>query len=66
MCDSLYIKPGGAMPCWDDVGEDLILRRLDERRLVAGQESAIFFSPELKQIRAEFQAGRMPHPDFCS
>jgi hypothetical protein len=29
MCDSLYIKANGEMPCWDDVGESRVLRKLD-------------------------------------
>ncbi|MCG8462369.1 MAG: hypothetical protein MI919_39295, partial [Holophagales bacterium] len=66
MCDSLYVKPDGALPCWDDVGEDLILRRLDEAELVAGRERPIFHGPELVRLRRAFLEGRVPHPDFCS
>ncbi|MEM8995693.1 MAG: radical SAM protein [Acidobacteriota bacterium] len=66
MCDSLYVKPDGALPCWDDVGEDLILRTLDEKALIAGREQPIFSSPHLVEIRQAFLDGRMPHPDFCS
>ncbi len=66
MCDSLYVKPDGGLPCWDDVGEDLILRTLDEQKLIAGTEEPVFYTPELKHIRSSFRAGELPYPDFCT
>lgn len=66
MCDSLYVKPDGGLPCWDDVGEDLILRTLDEQKLIAGEEEPVFYTPELKHVRRSFQAGELPYPDFCT
>ncbi|MEM1179194.1 MAG: radical SAM protein [Acidobacteriota bacterium] len=66
MCDSLYVKPDGGLPCWDDVGEGLILRTLDEEALIAGREEPIFSSPHLVAIRRAFLEGRAPHPEFCS
>lgn len=65
MCDSLYVKPTGNLPCWDDVGEDLILRTLDERKLIAGEEEPVFSTPELVDIRKAFLEQRVPHEDFC-
>lgn len=66
MADSLYVKPNGDLPCWDDVGEELILRTLDEDKLIAGEEAPIVNTPELVDMRRAFRAGKAPHPAFCS
>lgn len=59
MCDSLYVKANGELPCWDDVGEDLILGTVDEK-------DSLFHSPALVEIRRAFLEGRDPHPQVCS
>jgi molybdenum cofactor biosynthesis enzyme MoaA len=66
MCDSLYVKANGEMPCWDDVGEQLILRRLSWTGVPEGTERDIFASPELVEIRRAFLEGRLPHEGLCT
>lgn len=65
MCDSLYVKANGEMPCWDDVGESRILRRLSFPSLLAGRESDLFSDSALQHIRTSFMNGRVPHPGLC-
>src|SRR6266487_4322445 len=65
MCHSLYVKANGEMPCWDDIGETLILRTLDESALQSNRESPIFHGPELQHIRKSFIAGQDPYPGLC-
>lgn len=59
MCDSLYVKANGELPCWDDVGEELILGTVNE-------SDSLFHSPALVEIRKAFLEGRDPHPEVCS
>jgi molybdenum cofactor biosynthesis enzyme MoaA len=66
MCDSLYIKANGELPCWDDVGEALILRTIDEQALLLQQEAPLFDFPRLVEIRRAFLAGKDPHQQLCS
>jgi molybdenum cofactor biosynthesis enzyme MoaA len=66
MCDSLYVKANGELPCWDDVGEDLILGSIDERELLSEEDRTLFHSPALVEIRRAFLEGRDPHPGVCS
>jgi hypothetical protein len=54
MCQSLYVKANGDLPCWDDAGEELILRTLNPNRLQHGAEETIFYSPPLQHIRQSF------------
>jgi hypothetical protein len=65
MCHSLYVKANGEMPCWDDTGETLTLRVLDETALGENRESPIFHGAELHHIREAFLDGRVPHPGVC-
>jgi tetratricopeptide (TPR) repeat protein len=65
MTAGLYVKANGELPCWDDVGEDRILRVLDPKRLAAGEEADLFRFPGLQEIRRAFLEGRDPHPDLC-
>ncbi len=65
MCHSLYVKANGELPCWDDVGEDLIHRTLDVDSLKNGRESSLFQSPELLHIRRSFLRGEYPYPGLC-
>src|SRR3954471_3325243 len=66
MCNSLYVRANGELPCWDDVGKlELVFRTLDETRLLQGSEGSIFYSPELLHIRRSFEAGQDPYPDVC-
>ena len=65
MCDSLYVKANGELPCWDDVGEELIFRKLDAEKLRDGLERNIFHSPELLHIRESFLRGENPHTGLC-
>ncbi len=53
------------MPCWDHVGEEHVLRRLTENKLVAGTESNLFQFPELLHIRRSFMENEAPYSDFC-
>jgi hypothetical protein len=65
MCHSLLIRANGEIPCWDDVGEKLMLRSLDEKALRNGQEPPIFYGVELSRIWQEFLCGRDPNPELC-
>lgn len=65
MVQGLYLKANGEMPCWDDVGEELILRKLDAEALVAGHEANISGFAELLAIRVAFAKGLLPHPGLC-
>src|SRR5581483_3090235 len=65
MCDSLYVKANGKMPCWDDLGESRVLRRLAYDDLLAGKEDHLFDHPTLLSIRTAFMEGRVPFPGFC-
>ena len=65
MCDSLYIKANGAMPCWCDAGETLVLERLDAGKL-AGEVYDLFNIEPLRLIRRAFHIeGRLPFPEVC-
>ena len=65
MCDSLYVKANGEMPCWDDVGESKILRQLDESNVRERKERDLFSFRELVHIRRSFREGRLPYPGTC-
>ncbi|HYR90930.1 MAG TPA: radical SAM protein [Terriglobia bacterium] len=65
MSHSLYVKANGEMPCWDDIGEALTLRTLDEGALQDNRELPIFHGAELQQIRQSFISGHDPHPELC-
>lgn len=65
MCDSLYVKANGEMPCWDDVGESRILRKLELPRLVKGEERQLFSDSELIHIRRSFMNHKVPYADLC-
>ena len=65
MCDSLYVKANGELPCWDDVGEELIFRKLDAEKLRDGLERNIFHSPELLHIPESFLRGENPRSGLC-
>jgi hypothetical protein len=49
MCNSLYVRANRETPCWDDVGEQMILRVLDEHALQNERELPIFYSTELQR-----------------
>ncbi len=66
MSHSLYVKANGEMPCWDDIGETLTLRTLDEGALQDNRELPIFHGIELQRIRQSFISGRDPHPELCN
>jgi len=66
MSHSLYVKANGEMPCWDDIGEKLTLRTLDEGALQDNRELPIFHGIELQRIRQSFISGRDPHPELCN
>jgi len=65
MCDSLYVKANGELPCWDDVGESRILRRLELPSLMNGSERELFSHSELIHIRRSFMNHRVPFPEMC-
>jgi tetratricopeptide (TPR) repeat protein len=65
MAQGLYLKANLEMPCWDDVGEEKILRRLDPQLLLSGQETALSAFDALLHIRSAFARGRTPHPGYC-
>ena len=66
MVDSLYVKANGELPCWDDVGEDRILRVVDERALREDDGPALLDTPALVDLGRSFLAGGPPVPDLCS
>jgi len=66
MCDSLYVKANGEMPCWDDSGEDLILRQLEPGAMIAGREQNLFEFDRLVAIRRAFLSGHAPYPEYCN
>ncbi|MDM8557301.1 hypothetical protein [Candidatus Parabeggiatoa sp. HSG14] len=66
MCDSLYVKANGELPCWDDVGEQLILRTIDEQALSSKKEQQLFDFPTLVNIRKAFLEVREPYQHLCS
>jgi molybdenum cofactor biosynthesis enzyme MoaA len=65
MCQSLYVKANGEMVCWDDIGEDLKLRKLDEGALQNAAELPIFYGAELLAIRQSYIKGQDPFPGIC-
>lgn len=65
MTQGLYLKANGELPCWDDVGESRILRRLDPEALANGLERNISSFRELEHIRTSFAEGEYPHPGLC-
>jgi wyosine [tRNA(Phe)-imidazoG37] synthetase (radical SAM superfamily) len=65
MTQGLYLKANGEMPCWDDVGEQKILRKLDPEALSAGAEQHITDSEELLRIRRSFLDGVYPNEGLC-
>lgn len=65
MMRGLYLKANGELPCWDDVGESRILRKLDPLALAEGRETNISDFTELRHIRSSFQAGKLPYPGLC-
>src|SRR5207248_760349 len=66
MCSGLYIKANCQLPCWDDVGEQLILRHLSAEHLAAGREENILNDPALIHIRRSFKNDELPFPDVCN
>jgi len=65
MAQGLYLKANGEMPCWDDVGEAKILRKLDPDALANGGEGNIASFEELLRIRSAFANERYPNPGLC-
>jgi hypothetical protein len=64
MCSSLYVRANGEVPCWDDVGEEQILRIVDAQ-VLPKEGSQLFHSPELQSIRQSFMHGQDPFPGLC-
>lgn len=65
MTRGLYLKANGELPCWDDVGESKILRKLDPAALREGREVGLSNFKELRHIRERFAMGEVPHPGLC-
>lgn len=65
MTQGVYLKANGELPCWDDVGESRILRKLDPEALADGREVGLSTFAELRHIRDSFAAGKLPHPGLC-
>jgi len=65
MTRGLYLKANGELPCWDDVGESKILRKLDPVALAEGRETDLTTFRELRHIRESFAAGALPYSDLC-
>lgn len=65
MAQGMYLKANGELPCWDDVGEDLILRQLDPEALARGEEASLNGFPALLAVRQALMEGREPHPGLC-
>ncbi len=51
MCNSLYVKANGEVPCWEDVGEDLIFRTLQAGALGQRKERNIFHTRSKSRSR---------------
>jgi hypothetical protein len=51
MTQGLYLKANGELPCWDDVGESHILRKLSPAALANGEEINISTTSSLNHIR---------------
>jgi hypothetical protein len=65
MAHGLYLKANLEMPCWDDVGEQKILRTLDPALLSHGRERELSSFDSLLHIRDSFMQGRIPYPGLC-
>jgi tetratricopeptide (TPR) repeat protein len=65
MAQGMYLKANGELPCWDDVGEDLILRQLDPEALARGEEAELNGFTSLLEVRRALMEGREPHPGLC-
>lgn len=65
MTQGLYLKANGELPCWDDVGESKILRKLDPLATSEGRELNISKFDALLHIRRSFAEGQFPHPGLC-
>ncbi len=65
MCDGLYVKANGELPCWCDVGEDLILDVVSADKLMH-PDYDLLNHPRIQEIRRAFQEERRyPFPDLC-
>ncbi|MBX3130087.1 MAG: hypothetical protein KF718_25445 [Polyangiaceae bacterium] len=65
MCDGLYVKANGELPCWCDVGEDLILDVLTPQKLLQ-PDYDLTNHPRIQEIRRAFQHDqRYPFPELC-
>ncbi|MCP4898659.1 MAG: hypothetical protein GY906_16930 [bacterium] len=65
MCDGIYLRFRGQMPCWDHVGEPHVLRTVTTEGLRSGADKDLFSYPELLHIRRSFMAGEYPYPEDC-
>jgi molybdenum cofactor biosynthesis enzyme MoaA len=66
MCDSLYVKANGEMPCWCDAGDDLILDRLTTDKL-SDPSFDLFNHPQIRKIRQSFHIeNSLPFPEICA
>jgi organic radical activating enzyme len=64
MCDSLYIKADGSMPCWCCVGEKTLLDVLTPQKL-ADPYFDLFNHQRLQQIRYSFAVERQLPYELC-
>jgi molybdenum cofactor biosynthesis enzyme MoaA len=64
MCDGLYVKANGELPCWCDVGEDLILDVLTADKLMDPAYDLINHD-KIRTIRTAFHVEQRYPYDLC-
>jgi len=67
MCNSIYMKANGEMPCQCSTGESIILHKLDidaVKNIDFARD--IFFGKKYTFIRNSFRNNRLPFPDHCA
>ena len=66
MCDGLYVKANGELPCWCDVGEDLILDVISADKLMDPAYDLVNHD-KIQAIRKAFHVEhRFPYDDLCA
>jgi molybdenum cofactor biosynthesis enzyme MoaA len=65
MCNGLYVKANGELPCWCGPGENIILDTIDRQKLMQPSFD-LPNHPVIQNIRRAFQIeNRLPFPDVC-
>lgn len=66
MCDSLYVKANGSLPCWCNSGESTILGTLDLESLERPDFDLFNIEPLVQLRRTVIVKQEWPFPDPCS